>query len=263
VNVVWSLLLQTRVAAHRVIAGCAIAISITHAHAQPASVDAEAEAHRERGVKLLTESPKDYTAAAREFAAAYKLKADPKYLFNLALAQRLGGNCREAIDTYKRYLATDPPSVNANNARIGIERCEETLAAQPRPDDDPKTVLEPPPVGERAERSPAPIRTDERPIWRRDPLATGLVLAGGAATLTGITLNVLARRAASSTFEPGRLDDFERARDRAATYQTTSVIAVGAGAALIAGGAIWFLTHRKTGGTIHATGNGVAVGGRF
>src|SRR5215208_5665294 len=89
--------------------------------AQPSKTNPDAERHHQRGLQLLREEPKDFAAAAAEFAAAYKIDPRPRYLFNLALAQRLGGACRKAIDSYRAYLETRPPEIYANDARVGIE----------------------------------------------------------------------------------------------------------------------------------------------
>jgi hypothetical protein len=263
---------------------CAAGVAV----AQPSKPNPDAEQHHRRGLALLRDEPKDFAAAAAEFAAAYEIDPRPRYLFNLALAQRLGGECRKAIDTYRAYLDTHPPETYAGDARIGIERCEQALAAAP-PKPAPEPAAPPrsaapastagaapsspdaakPDAGalqtvERVEhRSPPP-----RGPWYRDRAGTALVVAGGLSGLAGAVCYALARSAAASTFEPGTLDEYRSNRDRAGALQTASWIAAGASAALIAGGVLRYATRPARRGaelTLRPTTTGIAVGlgGRF
>ncbi len=258
------------------------------ASAQPA----KAVEHHKRGLDLLKRQ-KDYKGAAREFQAAYEVDKDPKYLFNLALAQRLDGDCRAAIETYRAYLATDPPEVNATNANIGIARCEEALASTTRPDpprtDDAAstttvTTSSPDRPPSEPDHTPPTTPTDARPgdapqspptaptahdrPRRRDALGTWLIVGSGATGVLGVSLYVLARQAASATHSPSSLADFEHDRDRAHTLETASWISAGVAVALAAGGVIRFVTRDEPRADVTVaptTGSGAAVlvGGRF
>ncbi len=247
------------------------------ASAQPAD---DAAAHHRRGLKLLTESPKDYAAAAAAFAAAYRLDPEPKYLFNLALAQRLGGHCREAIESYRAYLAVEPPPVNADNARIGIERCEQMLGAEAVQPADRQPADRQPADASPADTLPADTRRADptpadrtpaaplahSPARERDRLGTGLLLGGGGAAAASLTLYLLARSAASATFEPGSLGDYEANRDRASRFGAASWITAGASAALVTAAVIRFATRRRPADvTVAPTagGAGVLIGGSF
>ena len=223
----------------------------------------EAADHHSKGVKYLTETPRDYAAAAREFAVAYKLDANPKYLFNLALAQRLGGDCRAAIESYRAYLATVPPDLNAKNANIGIAKCEEILAAIPKPPEEPvekpiEPVGEPKPVEPPKPIETPPIEPIEPRKAHRDRLGIGLLIGGGVAAGASFTFWMLARSAASSTHDVGSLEDYEANRDRAEGFQALSLISGGVSIALFAGSVIRFATVKPAG-----DGVTVAVGGKF
>src|SRR5262249_35550651 len=75
---------------------------------------------------------KQYAEAAVEFAAAYDLDPHAKFLlFNLALARRMAGACKDAIDAYRAFLDAGPPTAQVSKAKVGIERCEKILASQP------------------------------------------------------------------------------------------------------------------------------------
>jgi hypothetical protein len=270
------------------------------AAAQPAKPNPDAERHHQRGLAALRAEPKDFTTAAAEFAAAYAIDPRPRYLFNLALAQRLGGACRKAIESYRAYLDTHPPESYAGDARTGIERCEKLLAAEadvplavdPKPAEPPRLVEQTRPDETRpgtpgtpatpatpgaarpgagpdqsadlVAHSPSPARGP----WYRDRAGTALVVTGAAAGIAGAVCYVLARRAAAATFDPGTLDDYESNRGRAGALQTASWITTGAGAALIAGGVIRYATRpaaRRGELALRPTTSGIALvlGGRF
>jgi hypothetical protein len=250
------------------------------AAAQPSKPNPDAERHHQRGLAALRAEPKDFAAAAAEFAAAYAIDPRPRYMFNLALSQRLGGECRKAIESYRAYLETHPPELYANDARIGIEHCEKRLAAEadvdvppavdPKPADPPRLV-EPAPPGDRPGRA-ADLVAHRPPPARgprdRDRAGTALVVAGGASGIASAVCYVLARSAAAATFDPGTLDDYNSDRGRASALQTASWIAAGASAALIAGGLIRYATRPTVRGaelTLRPTTTGIAMvlGGRF
>jgi hypothetical protein len=201
-----------------------------------------ATAHYTRGIRLMTESPKDYAAAARAFERANELHPDPKNLFNRALALRLGGECRAAIESYRAYLATDPPAANANNAKIGIERCESQLAVLPtlaieiKPYDLPE-------LPEVVEKPVEVVRTVTRP--GRDGIGWSLVVGGGAFIAASTTFHFLALDAAATTREPGPRDRFEYQRNRALGLHGISVISGAVGIGLLATG-VYRLTRKRT-----------------
>lgn len=231
-----------------------------------------ATAHYQRGIELMTKSPKDYAAAAREFEEAHILDPDPKYLYNLALAKRLGGDCRAALDHYRAYLATNPSAVNVKNANIGIERCEQLLATQTPVETKPDPVETQPVVTEPVKTEPVKKPIDEpietAPTSRgRDGIGTTLVIGGGVFALASVTFYILARGAASETHDVGPLPDFEAARDRANSFQGVSIITGVIGTGLITAGVIRFATRKqpRTNVTLAPSGGGASlvVGGRF
>jgi hypothetical protein len=232
-----------------------IVIQAGVAAAQPAR--ALAKEHNRRGAKLLVESPRDLAAAELAFETAYSLDPDPMFLFNLALARRLGGKCREAIETYRAYLRTDPPEADAANARIGIERCEQTLATTTPPTGQPiATAID----------KPIDPSLSPSPHWS----GSVLLVTGGVSTIASVTLYILARRAGSSTFDAGPLAEHELQRDRAATLQTATWITAGAAGLMVAaGGAIYLLTRRgsrppvEVGVETKQSGAALVVGGSF
>jgi hypothetical protein len=223
----------------------------------PSPVDAAHQLYA-RGKQLYAE--KKFKAAGDEFAAAYAIDPDSKFLlFNIALARRMAGECREAVTAYRTFVATNPPADQATNAQIGIDRCEALLReSQPPPAPDPTekppvvttSVVPPPP-----ERKPEPVTVQPRP-WYSDGVGDVLVASGSAALIASVVLQLSARSAARTTFHPASLADFEANRDSAATSEVISWIAAGAGVALIVGGVIHIRQYQRD-------GVAVTLGGTF
>lgn len=216
----------------------------------PSSVDAAQERY-ERGKKLY--QAKQYASAALEFAAAYELDAHAKFLlFNLGLARRMAGACKEALVAYRAFLEANPPDPAASNARIGIERCEQVISSLPPAPPDPEPAPPPSrapdaPVRPAAAPSPTTPPTqppDARPTpWYRDGVGAVLVGTGTVGVIASVTLYALARRSAAATFSPTSFDDYEANRTRASRLETASWISGGVSAALLVGGAIQLARH--------------------
>ena len=64
------------------------------------------KARYEKAVALYTSG--QYDRAITEFQAVYELKQAPILLFNIAQAQRKAKQYKNAVDTYTRFLATNP-----------------------------------------------------------------------------------------------------------------------------------------------------------
>jgi tetratricopeptide (TPR) repeat protein len=238
---------------------------------EPPSPNAKAQEHYRHGRDLFHDQ--HYASAAAEFADAYDLDPSSKFLlFNLAVARRLAGDCQQAIDAYREFLAGHPPEQQATNARTGIERCEQTLAqtppepAAPTPRLDGATPPAPTPAPHDATppAPPAPARTVvPTPLveshWYHDGLGDGLAISGVACVVAGGVLNMLARRAADDTFNAGSLPAFQERRDAASTYETASWITAGTGVALVIVGVIRYTTRPRTAITIVPTHGGAEL----
>src|SRR5207244_2441451 len=68
----------------------------------------------------------------------------PSFLFPWAQAERLHGNCVDAIKLYQQYLDSDPPKdEKADYARFNRDECQKVVDAMPKP--EPVVVAPPPP----------------------------------------------------------------------------------------------------------------------
>lgn len=148
------------------------------ARAQPRSGSVE-RAHRE-GKQAYAEG--DYETAAARFDDAYLLSDDPAYLFNLAQAQRLDGECRAAHRSYREYLDRVPDAPN----RADVEEKIAALESCARP--PPRLLPAPVPIA-RAE----PIALAARPERRaKEPRWLGLKVALVSALAIGLSFGAAA-----------------------------------------------------------------------
>jgi hypothetical protein len=211
---------------------------------------------------------KKYGEAGDEFAAAYAIDPDSKFLlFNVALSRRMQGECREALTAYRTFLAANPPTAYVTNAQTGIDRCEATLqqadegkTKADKPDDKPpQQAVEHPPV------APArPVEAPRHAPWYSDGIGDVMVATGSAAIVASVLLQVSARSAARTTFHPVSLADYESNRDSATTGETISWIVGGAGLVLITAGVLHIRKHQRAFAfTPSSKGVAITFGGAF
>src|SRR5687768_12870216 len=75
----------------------------------------------------------DWDTAAREFAAAHAHDGGLEYLYAQAQAERRGGRCEDAIETYQRFIDAGPPPEAIADAQSNIAKCEQERPASPPP----------------------------------------------------------------------------------------------------------------------------------
>jgi len=240
---------------------------------------AAAKEHYNRGTSFYDLGK--YDEAIKEFEAAYELKNDPAFLYNLAQSYRQAGNHERAVHFYKTYLRYVP---NAKN-RADIEdkiKAEEQLVAKggggtttppttpppstttppppgtttPPPGGDQPTVTLPPPV------TPPPSLGAPNPYAPPTPPApatdsgrkfriAGLATAGAGAVMMVVGI-VEWRRAVSASNE---IEDAARnnqafdpaVEDRGKSAETMQWVFYGIGTlALGAGAGLWFYGQHVT-----------------
>jgi tetratricopeptide (TPR) repeat protein len=112
-----------------------ICVFAAAAYAQPAGGNVSAlEASGNKHFELA-----EYDAAIADFKEAYRIGDAPGYLYNIAQAYRLKGDCRNAAIFYKNYLRRQPDASNAAKVRERITEMEACAAKQP-----PEPVVTPP-----------------------------------------------------------------------------------------------------------------------
>jgi hypothetical protein len=111
----------------------ALAFGLGAGAARPARADdaAEAKVHYQKATAHFAVG--EYSEAAAEYEAAYKLKQDPAILFNAAQAHRLAGNGSKALLLYNNVIKLYPTSRYATDAKERISKIEPGTRVAPAP----------------------------------------------------------------------------------------------------------------------------------
>ena len=197
------------------------------------------------------------------------MNAQPDYLWSIAQTQRLGGDCRDAILTYKAYLRT-ATTAQAGATQELIKKCEADLAAQQRAAEQ-AVILVPAALQVKSVQESPPVRH----AWYVDGLGDGL-FAGGVviAAVGGVFLAMGSSKNAAAS-SASNVAGWSSDTSVASTYQIVGATGVGVGAALVAG-AIWRYIVVRRHGREHTTpsapsvsfsvghgGTALSFGGRF
>ncbi|NMO15370.1 TonB-dependent receptor [Pyxidicoccus fallax] len=113
----------------------------------------EARRHFRAGMSLIAQ--KQYDEGIAELEAAYAIKPHPNVLFNIARAYHDAGRLTEALDAYKRYLASNPPDAGSVVTTVAVleeklKASEATAAATP--EDKSALPMPPPPASIQAQQ---------------------------------------------------------------------------------------------------------------
>ena len=177
---------KVRLAPGRLLAAALIAsllaLSAPTAFAQQTEGD-QAREHYKKG--LAAYNLGQYSEAAAEFEAAYRLFLDPALLFNIAQAHRMNGELEKALGGYRAFLRTAPPGTRN---RAQAEKWEQELerevarakAAAPATPPPPIATKPPVPATAAAPRSDESKDSSHLWIWG---VVGGAVVAGVIAAL--------------------------------------------------------------------------------
>src|SRR6266545_1894884 len=89
---------------------------------------AAAKDHYQRGTSFYDLGR--YQDAIKEFEAAYQLKNDPAFLYNLAQSYRLAGDAENALRLYRTYLRYVPKPANRAEIDDRIKTLEQQIASK-------------------------------------------------------------------------------------------------------------------------------------
>jgi tetratricopeptide (TPR) repeat protein len=148
------------------------------------STEAEVAEHVALGHRLYQRG--QYQEAIVEFRRAYEVRADPRFLYEIAESYRQLGATDQALFYYDRYLAGAPAALDRD---VALDRVVELESLRARP---PAPALRSSPLslGEGGPGTPKPRPT---PTWRKWWFWT----AFGVAVAAGITAAALAGRSDS------------------------------------------------------------------
>jgi len=149
---------------------------LADAPAAPRPVDAEVERHAALGQRLL-EHGRTQEAIA-EFRRAYELRADPRFLYDIAEGYRRLGLVDQARFFYERYLAAAPDAPDR-------EDVEAALAALGRPAPARPPAVPAPSLSRDVVIVPVSPPPESPPLWRRWWVWTAFaaLAAGGVAAV--------------------------------------------------------------------------------
>lgn len=221
-----------------------------------------AEAAKSRG---------EYKTAAVEYLAAYELFADPEFFFDVAEVYRLSGGDQDALTYYEKYLELDPNGRGAASARASADQLRRSIAAGQdaarraaeeqtrRKAEEEKRAADEEARSKAARLSAAQAAEAERRESSGRNLRIAGIAAGGAGVVS-LGLGVFfGLRAKSISDEASNASEYDPARDsdgRAANRNMFLFTGVG-GAAVVAGGILYYLGHRAR--HVDDGGTGVAL----
>jgi hypothetical protein len=217
----------------------------------------------------------DWPTAIREFEAAFQAEQKPDFLWGIAQAQRLSGDCKAAINTYKSYRRSEISGDQSAAADSRIVHCEQELqqkAAQSAATAKPELAhaASPPPApaapSAGGAKAPAPARpASPRPFYA-DALGDVLLLTGVAAAGVG-TYFLLAGNSAMRKAPDASYTSYDSDTHRASREQLVGVSALAGGGLFVACGVVRFLTlgdtSRGPGTALTLTPLGFDLHGRF
>lgn len=215
---------------------------------------ATARAHLDAGTKFF--NIQQYDKAADEYQQAYLLDPDPAYLYAVAQAQRLGGDCEKALLSYQAYLRTNP--TDPSKAQKNIERCQQDLANHTVTHE---TMIQAPVIEAPVIPAPQPPGGPAAPEMVAEPWSgdwVGHVLVGGGvlAAAGGAYFFMAGRSAISDNNGAATYDQFASAHGglgNAHTKEVIGVSAMAAGGALLVGGVLHYYLHTRPEPVEHLT----------
>jgi tetratricopeptide (TPR) repeat protein len=202
-----------------------------------------------------------YDEALAMFQRAYVEHPDPVFLFNVAQCQRLLGQNKAAIRSYRLYLSEAKDSIDDQTRQqvlVHIDQAERAEMVRSDP-----AAAAPAVAGPQAGAPVLAVPAQDRPAWHRSALGWALV-GGGAATLAvggGFFAhgNELDHDipVASSLAQAQQLGED---RDH---YRAAGVALLAVGGAALVGGAVVFaiVGARHQAGARAVASSGVSVGG--
>jgi len=236
-----------------VVAALALLAPAPAAAQSPPAEAQEAADHFARGMRHF--NIQEWPEAIQEFKAAYNLDARLEFLWALAQAQRLSGDCGAAVKSYQAVLRSNPSPQQGTAANELIAKCQ-SAAPPPAPEPKGSPPPTPPPAGppsppaprastlpaEPAPASPPPASPPPAPErWYADGLGHGLFFGGAAVTVGGVVALVLGNGRVTTGNEATDYASAASAKQTGQTLQRVGVGVAAAGGALVLSGVVRFV----------------------
>jgi tetratricopeptide (TPR) repeat protein len=190
---------------------------------------------------------RDYAGAIADLEAGYAIDPRREFLFAEGQAKRLAGDCKGAVALYQRFLATQPPAVQANATQIALGRCAQHMADHPEVVvvEQPRPALPPPPPP---------------PKWWRDPFGLAFTGAGVAAIGVGVGFIAASSSAQHDAENAPTYDPYDQRWATAESRRQVGVGTVALGTALTAIGVARFVLIRRQYARESAAAAAVSIG---
>ncbi|MDX2093334.1 MAG: hypothetical protein SFX73_36155 [Kofleriaceae bacterium] len=206
----------------------------------PAHAD-DAQTHIDEGTKHF--NVQRYDRAAEEYQAAYLIDPKPEYLYAVAQAQRLAGDCAKSVQSYRAYLRTQPADVDRAKAETNLARCLEELKRREVPTQAADTEA-PDAVPPTAEVAPPQAPAHAKSYLVGHVLVgAGLVALGAGGYLYRDGHRTIEAHNAATTY-----DEFITSSagvDDARRRQVIGVSALAAGGGLVLGGVVFYVLRAR------------------
>jgi tetratricopeptide (TPR) repeat protein len=198
--------------------------------------------YAQRGDALYMEGA--FVEAGEAYASAYLDDPNPDYLYAWAQAERLAGNCPNAVELYREYAGLDVPTKARDAAYTNADKCGVDIrpAAPPPPSETPVRVQ---PQPQSQTRPVSDDRHPRRAAWRTDGLGLGLIAAGGAMTVAAPLLAVGSRQQRDRSANANTEAQYARTLERANQARTAAIICGSLGAAAFIAGTIRLATVQR------------------
>jgi tetratricopeptide (TPR) repeat protein len=201
----------------------------------------EAQTHIDEGTKHY--NVQRYDRAAEEYQAAYLLDPKPDYLYAVAQAQRLAGDCEKSVRSYRAYLRTQPAAEDRAKAETNLARCLDELKRREvttqAADGEAPNALPPTPA-----EAPRASPTDDKSYLVGHLLVgAGLVVLGGGAYLYRDGHRTIEAHNSATTYDAfvttsAGVDDARR-------RQVLGVSALAAGGGLVISGVVFYIVRAR------------------
>lgn len=212
-----------------------------YAAAAPAAMDPEAKERFERGLAGYT--AQEYANAVKDFRIAYALDPRPEILFAWAQAERKYGRCSQATKLYTRFLKSRPSEQQAGAARTGIDLCKDQPDTTPGDPEDAEP--EEKPVVEEKPPEPEPEPPPPPPRPRVDVVGISLLGVGVALGATGGALLGVGENKAKQLGDVTTYEAYSDGVGQVRTLRIAGSVLAGVGGALIIGGIVKLLVHKR------------------
>jgi hypothetical protein len=220
----------------------------------------------------------DWPTAIQEYQAAYRSTQKPEYLWGIAQAQRLGGECAKAISTYKAYRRTEVTPTQATAAELQIMKCEAEILKQDAAAANTARKSDGAPAAS-ASRASAPAQVgssstsaqlgkeDARTPFYKDVLGDALLGTGVVVAGIGAYFLLKGNSDMNNAGQAAVYRDYDSRAGHASREQVTGAVMLSTGGLLVAGAALRYLTlgggAREEPSALIVGPNSVAWYGRF